>query len=157
MPRPAGMPRPGPTGNYTIDKWISDTQKRFSRAMPTYSRFLVLVDDRWRPFYTEADDGLPSQNHETQRPFHLLHCWGLCLARLFLWPDPSEFFTICKNEVHVSVKREHLANESASIVDRDLHPPVDQTQHFSTLGFWRRLRKRVERIKAGPKKRCALR
>ena len=112
----------------------------------TYGRFLILVNDRWGPFHTEADYGLSPQNHETQCPLHLLHCRGLSLARLLLWPDPPELLTVRQNKVHVSVKREHLADEGTSIVDRDLHPPVDQTEHFSALGFWRRLEKRVKHI-----------
>jgi hypothetical protein len=37
------------------------------------------------------------------------------------------------------IKGEHLACQRAPVVDGHFQSPVDQTEHFSAFGFWRRL------------------
>lgn len=109
--------------------------------MKTYcaSAVFLLIHDWGWPLNAEADHGLSSQDHQPKTAFHFLHGRSFRLALLFLWSNPSKLFTICENKVHVSVESEHLADECTAVVDRDLHPPVDETQHLATLGFWRSL------------------
>lgn len=35
------------------------------------------------------------------------------------------------------IKGKHLTNEGTSVVDRDLHPPINEAEHFPTFGFRR--------------------
>ena len=107
--------------------------------LETYDVLLVVIRDRGRSFHTQTDDGLTAKDHQTQRPLHLLHRTCLGLTGLLFWTDATELFTLCKDEVHVAVEGQHLTNERAAVVDRDLKPPVNEAEHFAALRFWRRL------------------
>jgi len=136
MPRPAGIPRPGPTGSYL--KEVSAKKDQITRMAYTYSIFFIIIHDwRWS-FDTYTDHSFASQDNKSQGPFHLL--LGRCLfSNFFFGPDSSKLFTICQYQVHMPIKRQHLASQCATIVNRNFQSPVDETEHLSTFRFWRRL------------------
>lgn len=106
----------------------------------THHVLFVVIHDRRGPLDRQADDGLAAQNDQTERALHLLRGPRLRLAGLLLRAYAPELLALGEDEVHVPVKGEHLPDERAAVVDRDFQPPVNQTEHLSALGFWRRLR-----------------
>jgi hypothetical protein len=142
IPRPAGMPRPGPAGSY-ITVRASESEMVFldscEMSSNTHHIFLVVILNWRRSFHRQGHDCFSTEDDEPQGPLHLLLGASLCLSWLLLWPNTSELFTIGKNKVHMPVKGKHLADESASIVDRNLQPPINQAKHFPTFRFRRRL------------------
>jgi hypothetical protein len=121
------------------DMAAESTKRAQTRA--TYRVLFIFVRDRRRALDAQTDDRLAAEDDEAERALHLLHGARLGLAGPLLRPHAAELLAVGEDEVHVPVEREHLARERAPVVDRHFEPPVDEREHFSALGFRRRLRR----------------
>lgn len=131
IPRPAGIPRPAPTGSYKfgpIRRFIG-----YGLKMGTYDILLIIIDNRRRSFDAHADNRFATENHKAESPLDLLFGWCFCLPWLFLGSNAAEFLTVCQNQVHMPVEGKHLSGQSTTIVDSNSEPPVDEAEHLSTF------------------------
>jgi len=117
MPRPAGIPRPGPIGSAFFLSSSTTGGGPSTLKLTTVSP-LKITSPRALFISCSGADSSPG---------------------FFLGPYPSELLTIRQYQVHVAIKSKHLASQRPSIVDRNFESPVDETQHFSTFRFWGRL------------------